>query len=48
VPAGFDYPYAPSDVIVDFKQILDDFPLDQQLREKIYYKNAEPLFVKWD
>ncbi|KAH1594735.1 hypothetical protein KXX34_001855 [Aspergillus fumigatus] len=45
---GSDYPYAPSDVIVGFKQGLDDVPLDQDMREKIYYKNAEALFARWD
>ncbi|KAL3444869.1 hypothetical protein BJX65DRAFT_297359 [Aspergillus insuetus] len=45
---GSDFPYVPFDVTVGFKQILDDFPLDQELREKIYYKNAEVLFAKRD
>ncbi|KAL3484147.1 2-amino-3-carboxymuconate-6-semialdehyde decarboxylase [Aspergillus germanicus] len=33
---------------VGFKQILDGFPLDQELREKVYYKNADVLFAKRD
>jgi hypothetical protein len=45
---GSDYPYAPTDVIVGSKQILDDFPLDQELREKIYYKNVDALLAKRD
>ncbi|CAL5870422.1 uncharacterized protein PFLUO_LOCUS4658 [Penicillium psychrofluorescens] len=43
---GSDYPYASPDKTLGFKQILDDFPLDQDLRDKIYFKNAETLFTK--
>ncbi|GAM38653.1 2-amino-3-carboxymuconate-6-semialdehydede carboxylase [Talaromyces pinophilus] len=41
---GSDYPYASPDKTLGFKQILDSFPLDQDLRDQIYFKNAETLF----
>ncbi|KAJ6015652.1 amidohydrolase family protein [Penicillium herquei] len=41
---GSDYPYASPDKTRGFKEILDDFPLDPELRDKIYFKNAEALF----
>ncbi|KAJ5708138.1 amidohydrolase family protein [Penicillium malachiteum] len=41
---GSDYPYASSDKTRGFKEILDDFPLDPELRDKIYFKNAEALY----
>ncbi|KAJ5088026.1 amidohydrolase family protein [Penicillium angulare] len=40
---GSDYPYASPDKTLGFKQILDDFPLEQELRDKIYFKNAAEL-----
>ncbi|KAJ5287022.1 amidohydrolase family protein [Penicillium angulare] len=40
---GSDYPYASPDKSLGFKQILDDFPLEQELRDKIYFKNAIDL-----
>ncbi|KAJ5610894.1 amidohydrolase family protein [Penicillium lagena] len=43
---GSDYPYASPDKTLGFKQILDSFPLDQNLRDNIYFKNAEALFTK--
>lgn len=44
--AGSDYPYASPDKSLGFKQILDGFPLDPELREKIYFGNARNLFEK--
>ncbi|KAJ5731142.1 amidohydrolase family protein [Penicillium malachiteum] len=41
---GSDYPYASPDKTRGFKEILDDFSLNQELRDKIYFKNAEVLF----
>ncbi|KAJ5999590.1 amidohydrolase family protein [Penicillium sp. IBT 35674x] len=42
---GSDYPYASPQKTLGFKQVLDDFPMDQDLRDKIYFKNAESLFA---
>ncbi|OJI87283.1 hypothetical protein ASPTUDRAFT_74108 [Aspergillus tubingensis CBS 134.48] len=43
---GSDFPYASPDKSLGFKQILDGFPLDPELRDKIYFGNANKLFNK--
>ncbi|PYH28448.1 amidohydrolase family protein [Aspergillus neoniger CBS 115656] len=43
---GSDFPYASPDKSLGFKQILDGFPLDPELRDKIYFGNANNLFNK--
>ncbi|OKO89623.1 hypothetical protein PENSUB_13689 [Penicillium subrubescens] len=43
---GSDFPYASTDKSTGFKQILNNFPLDQELRDKIYFQNAHKLFAK--
>ncbi|KAJ5555997.1 amidohydrolase family protein [Penicillium frequentans] len=42
---GSDYPYASPDKTLGFKQLLDDFPMDQDLRDMIYFKNAQSIFA---
>jgi predicted TIM-barrel fold metal-dependent hydrolase len=45
-PAGSDFPYASTDKSTGFKQILNNFPLDHELRDKIYFQNAKKVFAK--
>lgn len=44
--AGSDYPYASPDKTLGFKQALDGFPLNQDLRDMIYFGNANHLLTK--
>ncbi|KAL1862074.1 hypothetical protein Plec18167_001145 [Paecilomyces lecythidis] len=37
---GSDSPYAPADKIARFKVDIDSYPLEKDLRDKIYFKNA--------
>lgn len=40
---GSDFPYGSREKIAGFKESLDEFPMDQALREKILFKNAEDI-----
>lgn len=40
---GSDFPYASPEKTRGFKELLDAFPMDQNLRDKIYLKNAESI-----
>ncbi|PLB46571.1 2-amino-3-carboxymuconate-6-semialdehyde decarboxylase [Aspergillus steynii IBT 23096] len=40
---GSDFPYADGDKIVGFREELDAFPMSRELREMIYFRNAEAL-----
>lgn len=44
--AGSDFPYADNNKIAGFKEALDEYPLDQDLRDQIYYANAQKLFAR--
>ncbi|KAJ5316974.1 hypothetical protein PENANT_c030G07584 [Penicillium antarcticum] len=41
-----DYPYASPDKTLVFKQTLDTFPMKDDPREKIHFKNAEALLAE--
>ncbi|RAL05415.1 amidohydrolase family protein [Aspergillus ibericus CBS 121593] len=43
---GSDFPYAPNEKIAGFKETLDEHPLDQELRDQIYFKNAQVLLSR--
>ncbi|KAJ5413836.1 hypothetical protein N7509_000463 [Penicillium cosmopolitanum] len=43
---GSDSPYAPADKIARFKEDLDNFSMDQDLRDKIYFKNTLALLAR--
>lgn len=38
--AGSDTPYAPADKIARFKTDIDNYLMEKDLRDKIYFKNA--------
>ncbi|GLA90046.1 hypothetical protein AtubIFM56815_005595 [Aspergillus tubingensis] len=43
---GSDFPYANNNKIAGFKEALDEYPLDQVLRDRIYYANAQKLLAR--
>lgn len=43
---GGDFPYCPSEGIVDYTKNLDEYSMNDELREKIAYKNAQALFPR--
>ncbi|KAL3255841.1 hypothetical protein ABHI18_008022, partial [Aspergillus niger] len=43
---GSDFPYANNNKIAGFKEALDEYPLDQELRDRIYYANAQKLLSR--
>ncbi|KAJ5413817.1 hypothetical protein N7509_000444 [Penicillium cosmopolitanum] len=45
---GSDSPYAPAEKIARFKEDLDNFPMDQDLKDKIFFKNALALLPRLD
>lgn len=45
--AGSDFPYANNNKIAGFKEALDEYPLDQELRDRIYYANAQKLLSRY-
>ncbi|PYI07080.1 2-amino-3-carboxymuconate-6-semialdehyde decarboxylase [Aspergillus sclerotiicarbonarius CBS 121057] len=42
---GSDFPYAHNDKIAGFRETLDEHPLDQELRDQIYSKNAQAILL---
>ncbi|KIW24397.1 uncharacterized protein PV07_10115 [Cladophialophora immunda] len=43
---GSDFPYAPSTSISNFRADLESYPMDKELREKIYFRNALALLPR--
>lgn len=40
---GSDFPYASPQKTLGFKELLDEFHMDKELRGMIYFKNAESI-----
>ncbi|GIK05374.1 hypothetical protein Aspvir_009483 [Aspergillus viridinutans] len=43
---GSDFPFAPTPATVAFARELDEYPMDEEKREMIYWKNARALFPR--
>lgn len=43
ISQGSDFPYASPAKTLGFKQLLDEYPMDQNLRDKIYFGNAKAI-----
>lgn len=43
---GSDFPYAPRQTVLSYSQDVDGYHMDDNLREKIYFKNALSLFPR--
>jgi hypothetical protein len=43
---GSDFPYPPPTSVSNLRADLESYPMDQELRDKIYFKNALALIPR--